>query len=188
MKTVKIQTAFVHDETLSGNLQRPFVVVGVNELPDITIEPRQFPGGWTVSKAGPFVMYSNVSDPSVDAGEFNLRFRRHYPAVVDVALQVGSEREMIHGKYSLPVPRARQLLRKYDPTWRLYVSDRDALKGQNVWLPVEANAACRHWLGMRTCGARPTRIARQGSVDVPLCADHMQDFSDQQAASRIANK
>jgi len=181
---MKITYAWIDDPTVSGKMEVPRLCVEVDSEPDVTIEPTPFSDGWTVGKYGPFVKYSGPG--RVNAGDFNVRFRNRFPVVVDISLFVGEDsKESIEG-FSLPLTRARQLVRKWDRSWRLLVSERSAEKGNLLWLPVQTDPKCRHWLGHVVCHQTPARIIRVGEVDLPLCAEHLKLHNDTQAAKRAA--
>lgn len=181
---MKILNAFVDDPTLEGYTERPVLVVETDSMPDVTIEPEAFPGGWMVGKFGPFVRYSTDKFMGEHAGEYNVRFSKIFPPVVDVVLKVDGLPEVEH--YSLPVTRARQLIRKHDPKWRLLLSDKSAQNGVMEWLPVEINAGCRRWIVNETCGKKPTNSVRIEGVDFPLCEDHMKEHNHLHAVKRAS--
>lgn len=182
---MKITDAWIDDPTLVGELDVPQLCVEVDESPDSTIPMQDFSGGWRVGKFGPFVRYDCNSTP-VDAGDFNVRFRGRFPVIVDINLYIGKGDENGSIGYSLPLSRARQLVRKYDETWRLLVNDKAAEKGTILWRPVQTGASCRYWLGTKCCGERPARTVRVGEVELPLCDAHVKAHNDKYAARRTA--
>lgn len=193
---MRIVDAKVVDPTLSGVMKRPYLSVVVDEEPDETIAPESFAGGWTVAKYGPFVKYEiqpeNSSRKRHDylhesiaglASEFNLRFRNKFPVVVDIDLVVkspGEPDEHVPGM-SLSLSRARQLVRKYDRDWSLYLVDKDATELIMSWTPVNKSSGCRWWLGTVTCGDRPSRPIRIDGVDLPVCNYHLDEFKRNKA-------
>lgn len=181
---MRITNAWIDDPTLRGETSRPQLCVEVTEKPDVTIEPESFSGGWTVGKFGPFVQYLHEDSP--DASDFNIRFRGRFPVVVDVTLFIEGKQEYVD-LFSLPLTRARQLVRKYDPNWRLLVSDRAAENGELLWVPIESNPQCRHWLeNKQVCGQRPTRTIRVSDIDLALCETHVREHNERYAAKRTA--
>lgn len=180
---MKITNAWIDDPTIRGEMARPRLCVEVTEEPDVTIEPEPFAGGWSVGKYGPFVQF--VAPEPVDAGDFNIRFRNRFPVVVDVTLFVADADEGRVG-LSLPLTRARQLIRKFDGNWRLLVSDRAAENGELLWVPIESNPRCRHWLDTKVCGQRPTRIIRVNEIDLAMCETHVREHNERYAAKRTA--
>jgi len=188
---MKIEDAWIDDPTLRGELEPPMLCIRVDELPGVTIEPEDFAGGWTVGKYGPFVKYTQRDHPKqplspVSAGDFNIRFRRRLPPVVDLQLFVGEGEENQHDGFSLPLSRARQLVRKHDPSWRLLLSDREAQAGSIAWMPVQSNPGCRHWLDTEACMGKPTSTIRVNDLDVPLCSTHLTEHNAKFAAKRAA--
>ena len=181
---MKITDAWIDDPTLDGHLRAPKLVVEVDEFPTVTIEPETFSGNWTVGKYGPFVKY--VGPAGSTAGEFNVRFRNHFPPIVDIMLIVsedGTENE--YSGYSLPLSRARQLVRKNDANWRLLISDRDAEKGTFLWLPVETDPSCRVVMAnKKPCGTRPAKMIRVLDVDLSMCEAHIKEHNAKQARKR----
>jgi hypothetical protein len=152
----------------------------------VTIEPEHFANGWTVGKYGPFVKYTKDSNPyPVSAVDFNLAFRDRLPMVIDIVLVVDNGRgksEVQEIPFSLPLARARQLVKKHDPDWRLLVSDREAVHGNLVWRPVESNPECRGDGGR--CKIRPAGPVRIKGVEVPLCQEHTRLHNQTQAQAR----
>lgn len=180
---MKITNAWIDDPTMHGDMARPRLCVEVTNKPDVTIEPEAFAGGWSVGKYGPFVKFD--APDAVDAGDFNIRFRNRFPVVVDVTLFIEGGEEYVD-LLSLPLTRARQLVRKYDPNWRLLVSDRAAESGELLWVPVEVNPVCRHWLNSKVCGQRPARVIRVNEIDLAMCEAHVREHNDRHAARRTA--
>jgi len=193
---MKITYAWIDDPTVLGRLEVPQLCVEVDSEPDVTIEPKDFADGWSVGKYGPFVKYSwdgsiHTNPRKMNAGDFNVRFRNRFPVVVDIGLFVGEDDKTGIEGFSLPLTRARQLVRKWDRDWRLLVSERSAEKGNLLWLPVQTNPTCRHYFndpqnGTGPCDKTPARIIRVGEVDLPLCAEHLKLHNDTQAAKRAA--
>jgi len=190
---MKITYAWIDDPTLRGELKPAQLCVEVDSQPDVTIEPRTFNDGWTAGKYGPFVKYSQ-HDPGamfpspVSAGDFNVRFRGRFPVIVDITLFIGDDDKKGLTGYSLPLTRARQLVRKWDADWRLLISDRAAEGGNLVWMPVQTNPKCRFFYRTHknTCGAEPTRSIRVENVELALCAVHVKEHNDRMAAKRAA--
>lgn len=182
---MKIISAWIDDPTLRGALARPILCVEVTEHPDVTIPPENFSGGWSVGKYGPFVSYEGPDE--ADAGDFNIRFRNRFPVVVDITLFIQGEVTGLNG-FSLPLTRARQLTRKYDPDWRLLISDRAAETGSLLWVPQETNPACRRWNDSQKsiCGQRPARFIRVADVDLAFCETHVREHNERYAAKRAA--
>lgn len=179
---MKITDAWVDDPTMRGKNEAPKLHVSVDEMPDVSIPEEKFSGGWSVGKYGPFVKYACTSEPAT-AGDFNIRFRQRFQPVVDIALHVGKVGEL---NFSLPLTRARQLIRKHEDNWKLLVSDKDAEKGRLLWVPVEVDPACRQWMGKGICGNRPTSAVRENGILRPLCAVHVQEHNKRQAELRAA--
>lgn len=201
---MKITDAWVFDPTIDGVLKPPMLVVEVDTLPDVTIGPDTFSGGWTVSKYGPFVKYVQ-QDPGamhkspVNAGDFNVRFGGRFPSVLDVRVQTG---DAATDQFSLPLNRARQLVRKHAHEWRLLLSDKAGQHGSLLWLPVQASPQCR-WVthpartglgregnmstDAQTCGYFPARYVTIDGVDIPLCPEHTQAHNTEQAVKRTAS-
>lgn len=188
---MKITYAWIDDPTLRGELKPPQLCVEVDESPDVTIEPVLFADGWTCGKWGPFVKYDRMEGPypaKADAGDFNVRFRHRFPVVVDITLFVGDHDKKGLTGFSLPLTRARQLVRKWDPDWRLLVSDRDAESGALIWLPVQTDPKCRQYAraSQTLCERKPTRMIRVENVELPLCAEHVRMHNEKMAAKRAA--
>lgn len=164
-------------------MQLPELIIEVTEFPDVTIPSESFGGGWEVSKYGPFVHY--VGPAGSTAGDFNIRFRSRFAPVVDIELSVAGRIDPRGKRFSLPLTRARQLVRKYDSTWRLLVSDKAAESGTLLWLPVETMPGCRGlWSDGRVCLSRPTRKINTSGIDLPLCALHVKEHNDKYAIAR----
>jgi hypothetical protein len=182
---MRITDAWIDDPTLAGVIEPPRLCVEVDELPDVTIPDENFSGGWIVGKYGPFVKYSQTHP--VDAGDFNVRFRGRFPSIVDVTLLVkGKSAE--YNVYALNLPRARQLLRKWDSKWRLLIGDKEAQNGKIIWNPVESNPVCRKWDGSKICGEKEIAgSARIEGVELPYCREHLRVHNATQAAKRAAS-
>lgn len=183
---MKITDAWIFDPSLQGQIALPELCIQVDEVPDVTIPPETF-GPWTVGKYGPFVKYAK-QDESVTAVDFNLHFRGRFPMVIDVVLVVDNGHdtsEVLEMPFSLPLSRARQLVKKYDPDWRLLVSDREAVTGNLIWRPVESNPECRGQGGF--CKVRPSHPVRIKGVEVPLCIDCTRKHNAAQAHARTAS-
>lgn len=182
---MKITNAWIDDPTTRGEVEPPILCVEVTEHPDVTIQPEPFAGGWTVGKFGPFVKYEGPDE--VDAGDFNVRFRTRFPVVVDILLFIGPEDQTGKPGFSLPLTRARQLVRKYDADWRLLISDRAAEAGSLLWRPVQSNLTCRFWLPQDViCGRKPAKHIRLNEVDIPMCEAHIKEHNALQAKKRAA--
>lgn len=182
---MKITDAWIHDNTRFGKIEVPELCVQVDEAPDVTIEPKLFDPGWKVGKYGPFVKYDRIDGALVTAVDFNLAFRDRLPMVIDIVLVVDDGRnksEVLEMPFSLPLTRARQLVKKYDPSWRLLISDREAVHGKLVWRPVETDPECRGDSGL--CKKRPAHSVRIKGVDVPLCQEHTRVHNAAQAQAR----
>lgn len=182
---MKITQAWVFDPTINNKIDFPELCVQVDMLPDVSIADAHFGGGWTVGKYGPFVKYSCSSSEPIDAGDFNVRFRGRFPVVVDITLVYGSSEEVTKD-YSLPLSRARQLVRKFEPSWRLLINDHAAERGSLLWLPYESDPSCRDWTEGKICGNRPTRPIRVQEVDLALCERHVQAHNARHAQKRTA--
>lgn len=181
---MKITDAWIHDYSRYGKFEIPELCVQVDEAPDVTIEPRQFENGWTVGKYGPFVKYENLNK-DVTAVDFNLAFRDRLPMVIDIVLVVDNghdKSEILEMPFSLPLDRARQLVKKYDPSWRLLIQDREAVHGKLVWRPIQTDPECRGHGGL--CGKKPASYIRIKGVDIPLCQEHTQQHNAAQAKAR----
>lgn len=185
---MKILRAWIDDPTELGTLQQPLMIVEVDEYPDQTHDPISTDDGWTQSKFGPFVKYDYSPTEEADAGDYNVRFAGQYPAIIDIGLMVLNfdDRSDIFG---LPIPRARQLIRKHSPGWRLYLSDYDAIDGALLWVPQQVNATCRFWHpnARMTCDAPATATVRKSGVDLPLCVDHLKTHNSERAEARRAS-
>lgn len=183
---MKITGAWIDDPMTRGVVDFPELWVMTDAAPEVSISPEKFGGDWTVGKYGPFVKYS-CSAREVDAGDFNIRFRGRFPVIVDVTLAVDSVEAPVTQDYALPLTRARQLLRKYEPGWKLLLNDRAAEKeGSLLWLPSNSNLGCRAWDGTQCCGSRPARPIRVNEVDMPLCEAHVREHNDRHAQKRTA--
>jgi hypothetical protein len=182
---VKITNAFIDDPTTRGELNFPELFVCVDEMPDVSIEPQPFAGGWMVGKYGPFVKYS--ASEEADAGDFNVRFRGRFQVVVDITLVLGDDKGTEeYPDYSLPLTRARQLVRKYCPDWSLRINDRAAERGSLLWLPVSKNPSCRVQVNGTSCGVIPARFIRVNEVDLAMCELHVREHNERHAAKRTA--
>ncbi len=184
---MKILNAWIEDPTLRGQIKPALLTVVVDEYPDITIEHEPFAGGWLVGKYGPFVEYCNAS--KVDAGDYNMKFAGRFQPVVDIALMIDTPdmyRQSAKMNFSMPLRRARQLVRKHNPQWRLLVNDKAAEHGAMLWTPVQTDPSCRHWRpsAHTICAGKPARIVRVDEVDVPMCDTHVKIHNDLQAAKR----
>lgn len=190
---MKILDAWINDPTLMGTIKPPVLHVAVDSMPDETIPQETFFGGeWSAGKYGPFVKYANMHE-SVDAGDFNIKFRGRFPPVVDIVLTLvrvledDTETEEDIEGFSLPLNRARQLVRRHDSSWRLLLNDRAASdEGKLLWLPVQTHPVCRRMLRNEVCGRVPTRTIRVMGTDLPMCEDHIREHNENQAARRTA--
>lgn len=183
---MKITDAWVYDPSRLGKIEPPELCVQVDEHPDVTIPQEEFANGWFVGKYGPFVKYGklNYDGKPVTAIDFNLAFRDRLPMLIDIVLVVEDlKNDTIEElPFSLPLTRARQLVKKYDPDWRLLISDREAVHGNLVWRPVEKNPACRGDGG--NCGTRPASLVRIKGIEIPLCQSHLKKHNSAQAKAR----
>lgn len=184
---MKITNAWIDDPTTRGELLEPQLCVEVTEMPDVTISPESFSGDWTVGKYGPFVKY-HCGGGMVSAGDFNVRFRGRFPVVVDITLFLSGHPDAETGVsgFSLPLTRARQLTRKYDPDWRLLVNDRAAESGSLIWLPVQSSPTCRVWYSGAACGRAPAHKVSISNIDFPMCAGHLRAHNENQATRRAS--
>jgi hypothetical protein len=180
---MKITDAWIYDPSRSGEIATPELCVQVDEMPGVTIAPESFVPGWRVGKYGPFVKYEKIDGSKVSAVDFNMAFRDRLPMVIDIVLIVDDgESDIVEVPLSLPLARARQLVKKYDHDWRLLVSDREAIHGNLVWRPVETNPECRGDNGL--CKARPAGPVRVKGIDIPLCQEHTRLHNQAQAQAR----
>lgn len=192
---MKITSAWIDDPTQRGTYEPPTMCVEVTEEPTVSIPEETFAGGWTVGKYGPFVAYSQQDSPGTHsapsgkatASDFNIRFRGRFPVVVDIRLFTPAEE--ISG-FSLPLTRARQLVRKHVPVWKLVVSERAAESGGLLWLPTLIHPTCRwnerNGKAVFICHAVPARYVRIGNCDVPLCGTHIEEHNSKQAERRTS--
>lgn len=178
-----IQTAWVDDPLVGGKLLQPIFCVEVNVMPDVTIPDEVFDGGWTVGKYGPFIKYTH-GHQEVNAGDFNMRFAKRFPPVVDISLfQVGKDEPST--LYALNVKRARALLRKYAADWRLLLADRDAQEGVMIWFPTEKDPVCKYWTSrQQICGQQYSLTVPVDGIDVPVCSQHRGVYNSRQAVGR----
>jgi hypothetical protein len=181
---MKITDAWIHDPSLFGEYKPAEMCVQVDEAPDVSIAPETFANGWTVGKYGPFVKYVAPDNKDATAIDFNLAFRDRLPMVIDIVLIVGEDNEM-ELPFSLPLARARQLIKKHSPDWRLLISDREAVHGNLVWRPVQLDPPCRGNHGV--CGRRPASPVRTRGIEIPLCQEHMKQFNSAQAQARASS-
>jgi len=193
-ENMTIENAWVDDPLSRGELLQSKVCIQVNIWPDVTIPDKNFDGGWMVGKYGPFVKYWRKPNfGPANAGDFNMRFAQIFPPVVDIALFKGHTEEY-HENYAINLRRARQLLRKHSPNWRLLLADRHAQEGQIVWFPSEKNSSCKFWIGTEseagleieghTCGMPMVGHARRGDIDIPFCTEHMKEYNQFHARGR----
>jgi hypothetical protein len=182
---MKINDAWVYDPSLQGRLELPELCIEVDEMPSPTIPAEQFADGWIVGKYGPFVKYENLYR-TVTAVDFNLAFRDKFPMVIDIILVLdnGQDAPLSEVPFSIPLVRARSLVKKHSPDWRLVISDREALHGNLVWRPIQSNPPCRGDHG--SCEARPASYIRVKGIDIPLCQDHIKAHNAAQAHARAA--
>lgn len=183
---MKITDAWVDDPTERGVLMPPLVCIEIDQMPDVTIEPKSFDGGWTVGKYGPFIQYRD-GNPATKAGDFNVRFARTFPPVVDVSLFLhGPQEDSVSDIYSINVARARQLLRKWDRDWRLLLSDREAQDGSMTWVPSQMYPKCRFYYpkSKSCCGMTATGTIRREGVELPVCKEHLHESNRAFAARR----
>ena len=178
-----IQSAWVDDPLAGGKLLQPIFCVEVNIWPDVTIPDEKFEGGWTVGKYGPFIKYSHGMTDT-NPGDFNMRFARRFPPVVDISLfKVGEDEPSV--QYAMNLKRARALLRKYEPTWRLLLADRDAQQGAMIWFPTEHDPVCKYWTSQnRICGQPYSETVLVEDIDVPVCSQHRGVYNSRQAVGR----
>ena len=181
---MKITDAWVDDPLFEGEIAHPRLCVEVSEKPDVSIQPEPF-GHWTVGKYGPFVKYS-ASD-KVDAGDFNVNFRNKFQPVVDVSLFLTDHDRPFAEDFSMHLSRARQLVKKYDPSWRLLLSDKEAQNGRIIWRPVQTQPRCR-WHNkenpVAACTNDAVNTATVKGVEVPYCDTHMREHNAQFARIR----
>lgn len=199
---MKIEQAWIDDPLERGVFETPELCVEVDELPDVTIPPESYvfdnnnPMVWAIGKDGPFVAYEVLSmrtgEPprgalQAQAGTFNRLFGNLLPPIVDISLFVGSDTSSYH--YALPLKRARQLVRKHAPEWRLLLSDRAAQEGIFLWVPVEVDPHCKWNEGLSsTCGKPVHNFVLIKGVDVPLCQQHFNQHQAKFMAQRAATR
>ena len=183
---MKITDAWVDDPMQSGITEHPKLCIEVDEMPDVSIPPQDFSGSWTVGKFGPFIRYS-CSTHKVDAGDFNVRFRGRFPAIVDISLFLKDQDESASEDYAINLTRGRQLLKKWSNSWRLLLSDREGQNGRLIWRPVESNPLCRFYnLGLACSKPAVTSVWMKG-VEVPLCANHLKSYNEKHASLRATS-
>lgn len=188
---MRILDAWIEDPLLDNIVEQPYLKVEVDAMPNVSIPNESFQGGWEVSKLGPFIQYSRRGKNS-DAGDFNVRFRRTFPSIVDIKLAVKGQIG-VH-PMALPLPRARQLIRKHDPEWRLLLGDHEAQSGKMIWIPSEIKPVCRHWDQVTVDGQSIFEMCedpfqayvRSNHVSIPLCKIHLKRFNSSMAAARTA--
>lgn len=214
---MRIKDAWVSDPLDGGQISPPELVLDLDVLPGITVEPEVWQRdneAWLVARHGPFVKYErHVLPVKYDsfpldehlgadyfsswksAGRYNSFFTGIFPAVVDAHLWVGEEEdESVDYFWSITLVNARRLLRKHCNTWRLTLDDRAAQAGKISWKLQEVRPPCKHWLfeGDKVCGRKPTagvvsQSGWDGPVDIPLCATHLREHNKNQASRRVAS-
>lgn len=203
---MRIKSAWI-DDPLQGGIVSPCeLTIEVDNFPETTIEPEVYQASdtevWYVGKRGPFVCYQYLRLDSLRVpdywatigqdGKFNVSFSGVFTPIVQVQVGIDTGDEWIvdPGSWNLPLSRARQLLKKYDPSWRLHLSERSGNNGELAWKPVQLGPACRFWLdGLdRCCGKKcvqtVTASGLDGLVDMPVCEQHLHQHNRQQAARR----
>lgn len=202
---MKIKDVWVDDPLRSGTVEPCELVIEVDGLPHTTIEPEVYQFSdtevWFVGKRGPFVtyQYQTLNDKEVNSyatigkdGKFNVAFGGIFPSLVEVTVgeQIGDDWIVDSGSWNLPLSRARQLLKKYDPSWRLHLSERSGANGELAWKLVELGPGCRWYLDAldKCCGKKSVQTVVQhgweGPVDTPVCEQHLHEFNRKQAARR----
>ncbi len=203
---MKIRNVWVDDPLKGGTVEPCELVIEVDNFPHTTIEPEVYQFSdtevWYVGKRGPFVTYEynrlnehrrveHFATIGQD-GKFNVSFGGIFAPIVQVVVGIDTADDWItdHGSWNLPLSRARQLLKKYDPSWRLHLSDRAGSKGELAWKLVELGPGCRWYLHSldRPCGKKSVQTVVQsgweGPVDTPVCEQHLHEFNRKQAARR----
>jgi len=199
---VRIKSAWVDDPLKGGTISPCELTIEVDAFPETTIEPEVYQSSdtevWFVGKRGPFVTYWYHQLPNGlwatvgQDGRFNVFFSGVFTPIVQVTVGIDTGDEWIvdSGSWNLPLSRARQLLKKYDPSWRLHLSERSGNNGELAWKLVELGPGCRFWLdGLdRCCGKKcvqtVTASGWDGPVDMPVCEQHLHQHNRQQAARR----
>lgn len=185
---MRILRAWIDDPTIQGECEPPLVCVETDAYPDQTTETWFSNDGWIQSKYGAFVRFDHETS-DVDAGKYNIRFAgqspfgEKFPPIVDIILTVGDSQAA--DMFALPLNRARQLVRKHAPEWRLLLSDNEAQQGSMLWTPKMIEPKCRFWMGQNPCGyARDVTYVRKNGIDVPLCESHLKLHNNQAASVR----
>lgn len=198
---MRIKSAWVDDPLQGGTVSPCELTIEVDEFPETTIEPEVYQSSdtevWYVGKRGPFVTYEwhNLGGAFATIGKdgkFNVSFSGVFTPIVQVVVGIDTGDEWIvdPGSWNLPLSRARQLLKKYDPSWRLHLSERSGNNGELAWKLVELGAGCRYWLlGLdKCCGKKSVQTVTasgwDGPVDMPMCEQHLHQHNRQQAARR----
>lgn len=190
-QSVKIERAWIEDPLTRGVHEPAALHVRVDAKPDETIPFKEYQASdWTffVGKDGPFVKYHFECNMTTElsgnfAGLFNKHLAGQLPSIVDIRLHI----EDASQHYALPLKRARQLVKKHDPDWRLLLSDKHAEKaGWVLWQPVKSNPVCMFWLGdSNTCGnATVTGKTTVNEIEIPLCTLHARKVQAKFATSR----
>lgn len=186
---MKIEKAWVDDPLRRGELAVPIVCVQVDEPPTLSCPIETYEDGWSSAKYGPFVQYSQqdsgaIMKSPVGASDYNMAFAGQHPPVVDIKLYIESFAEL--STFSLPLRRARQLLRRDAFEWRLHLSDVEAQNGGMVWTPVETRSPCKFFYHKtnQICG-----ITAHGSINVrgfniPYCESHMSNHNERRKQRR----
>jgi hypothetical protein len=186
---MRILGAWIDDPTLVGKVDPPMLCVETDAYPDETQEPLRWDDGWVQAKYGPFILFDCEPNADITAGDYNVRFAGAYPPIVDIMLVV--ENQNYSGLFGLPLSRARQLVRKHCPHWRLYLNDNDAQQGTMTWIPQMAKPTCRWWMPQRIapspCGMTQDVVyVRKDGIDFPLCSKHLTDHNATMADRRRA--
>jgi hypothetical protein len=187
---MKIMRAWVYDPTVDGHLDPPQLYVETDSYPDQTLDWIHADDDWQQAKYGPFVAFERERTTDYDAGDYNVRFAGQFPPVVDITLVVGSQ--VYFEMFSLPLTRARQLVRKHASDWRLYLDDHEAQSGSMLWLPRMTKPRCRWWMTHRkppsVCNSpEEAMYVRKDGIDFPVCPKHLQDHNNLMANRRRAS-
>lgn len=181
---MKILNAAVDDRRFDTTPQRPILSVAIDEMP-VQTNPVARRDGWTTAKYGPLIEFtcpSDIEDERKFASQFNIIFPKFAP-VVDII--VSYEGEVLEGSWGMALGRARNLLRKWETNWKLWISEYEAQHGRIGWVPTENQHTCAaNFLDNERCDSFGTQHLGKHGIDYWYCADHMKDFRAAQYAAR----
>lgn len=188
---MKILNAKVYDPRLMGILERPRICIDIDFDPGVTSDTIMIEVDgdiWTGCSRGPLICYDTTGGKAA-AGRFN-KVRTGSQPLVDVdVFCMDTEQDVIAGQCAISLQKARALLRKHDPDWRLVMDDYDGQRNLLSWTPVNKDFTCMQSY-TATSAVVLCRMPAQGRIhigetEIPMCKHHIEQHNSKAAKRRV---